>query len=132
MMMGMIRKKSKQDLLNQISNNTKTFKYKFTLNLGKYINDKFIAIKNTCKKIKGVVQLQLNKFDFKTAGSISAIWLVNAFIEGVIVNFAVWGLLGWKFNFITIMAWGFAIKQLLDLYWRLRINGSNTKLPEKH
>ena len=58
--------------------------------------------------------------------------IINAFIEGLIVNFAVWGLLGWRFNFITIMAWGFAVKQFLDLYWRLKINGTNTKLPEKH
>jgi len=114
------------------SENTQRFKYKFPLKLSKYINERFIALKNTCRKIKGMVQLKLDKFDFKAAGIVTMIWLMNAFVEGLIVNFAVWGLLGWRFNFITIMAWGFAVKQSLDLYWRLKINGTTTKLPEKH
>ena len=114
------------------SENTQRFKYKFPLRLSKYINERLIALKNTCIKIKGRVQLKLDKFDFKAAGIVTMIWLMNAFVEGLIVNFAVWGLLGWRFNFITIMAWGFAVKQSLDLYWRLKINGTTTKLPEKH
>ena len=114
------------------SENTQRFKYKFPLRLSKYINEILIALKNTCIKIKGRVQLKLDKFDFKAAGIATMIWLMNAFVEGLIVNFAVWGLLGWRFNFITIMAWGFAVKQSLDLYWRLKINGTTTKLPEKH
>jgi|GEM_PF-3041166 len=114
------------------SENTQRFKYKFPLRLSKYINERLIALKNTCIKIKGMVQLKLDKFDFKAAGIATMIWLMNAFVEGLIVNFAVWGLLGWRFNFITIMAWGFAVKQSLDMYWRLKINGTTTKLPEKH
>lgn len=139
----MIRTKRKPEQLNQTSkgnaravlledDNTQRFKYKFPLRLSKYNNEKLIALKNTCKKIKGIIKLQTDKFDFKAAGSATMIWLMNAFIEGIIVNFAVWGLLGWRFNFITIMAWGFAVKQSLDLYWRLKINGTPTKLPEKH
>ena len=111
---------------------TDRFKYNFTLSGGKYINGKLIALKQTINKIKGIIQLKLNKFDFSFAIGAMSLWIINAFIEGLIVNFSVWGLLGWRFNFITIMAWGFAVKQILDLYWRLRINGTNTKLPEKH
>ena len=114
------------------SGNTQRFKYKLPLRLSKYINERVIALKNTCKRIKGIVQLKLDKVDFKAAGIATMVWLMNAFVEGLIVNFAVWGLLGWRFNFITIMAWGFAVKQSLDLYWRLKINGTTTKLPEKH
>ena len=143
MMKDIIRRKNKQNLLNQTNNNkaafvsvingnTKRFKYKLPLKLSKYNNEKLIALKNTCKRIKSRVQLKLDKFDFKAAGSATMIWLSNAFVEGLIVNFAVWGLLGWRFNFITIMAWGCAMKYFLDLYWRLKINGTNTKLPEKH
>jgi len=142
-MKGIIRRKKDQNLLNQtnkngaafisiIDGNTQRFKYKFPLRLSKYKNEKFIALKNTCKKIKGIVRLKLDKFDFKAASNATMMWLLNAFVEGLIVNFAVWGLLGWEFNFITIMAWGFVVKQSLDLYWRLRLNGSTTKLSEKH
>jgi len=112
--------------------NTDRFKYNFTLKTGKYIDGKLIAIRYSVNKIRGMVRLKLDKFDFRVAVSSTSIWVINAFIEGLIVNFSVWGLLGWRFNFITIMAWGFAIKQFLDLYWRLRINGTNTKLPQKH
>ena len=143
MMRDIISKKNQQEQLNQMNNEetpfvrdmsgyTHNFKYKFPLRLSKYINERLIALKNTCIKIKGMVQLKLDKFDFKAAGIATMIWLMNAFVEGLIVNFAVWGLLGWRFNFITIMAWGFVVKQSLDLYWRLKINGSTTKLPEKH
>ena len=108
------------------------FKYNFFLRLSKYNNERIIALKNTCRKIRGSIRLILEKFDFKAAGGATMLWLLNAFVEGLVVNFSVWGLLGWEFNFITIMAWGFAIKQSLDLYWRLKINGTTTKLPEKH
>lgn len=140
MMKGIIRRKKDQNLLNQtskpkaafvsvIDGNTKRFKYKFALNLSKYKNEKLITLKNTCKKIIGIVRLELDKFDFKAASNATMMWLINAFVEGLIVNFAVWGLLNWRFNFITIMAWGMAVKQILDLYWRLKINGKPTKLP---
>ena len=143
MMKAIVTRKKKQNLSKQTSNtgaafvstksdNTKTFKYNFRFTHSKYINEKFIAIKNRCKKIKEMIQLRTNKFDFSAAKSATIMWLMNAFIEGVIVNFAVWGLLGWRFNLITIMAWGFVVKQSLDIYWRLKINGTNTKLPEKH
>ena len=124
--------KSNAGAVHYESENTQTFKYKFPLRPSKYINEKLIALKHTCKRIKGMVQLKLDKFDFKAAGIATMIWLMNAFVEGLVVNFSVWGLLGWKFNFITIMAWGFAVKQSLDMYWRLKINGTTTKLPEKH
>jgi len=137
------RRKKQLDSLNQTnklnagfvsldSDNSERFKYKIPLRLSKYNSDAFTAIKNTCNKIKGVIKLKLDRIDFKKASSATTVWLLNAFVEGLIVNFAVWGLLGWRFNFITIMAWGFAITQLLDLYWRLKINGTNTKLSEKH
>ena len=143
MMKGMIARKNKQNSLNPTNNRkagfvttkddeTKRFKYKFKLRGVRYNNVIFIAINNTFRKIRGEVRLWLNKFDFKDAGIVTAVWLTNAFIEGLIVNFAVWGLLGWEFNFLTTMAWGVAVKQSLDIYWRLRINGTNTKLPQKN
>ena len=124
--------KEETTFVRDMSGYTDNFKYKFPLRLSKYTNEKLIALKNTCKKIRGMVQLKLDKFDFNAAGIAMMIWLMNAFVEGLVVNFVVWGLLGWKFNIITIMAYGMAVKYSLDLYWRLKINGTNTKLPQKH
>lgn len=141
MMKATTAKRNKQNLLNQTNRasfkpineeKTKRFKYKFKLSGSKYSSELFIALRNACRKIKGKIQLKLDIFDFNAAAIVIAVWLGNAFIEGVIVNFAVWGLLGWKFNFVTIMAWGFAVKQSLDIYWRLKINGTTTKLSEKN
>jgi len=126
------QKINRASFVNPETTNTKRFKYNLPFARSKYINKKLVALKNTCKKTYQIFQLKLNKFDFATARSSMLIWLINAFIEGFIVNFSVWGLLGWRFNIITIMAWGFAIKQFIDIYWRLKANGSNTKLPEKH
>ncbi len=143
MMNLIIRRKNKQVSLNRTNksrasfvpienSNTKRFKYNLLLRVSKYNNNKFIDLKNICKKIKGVIKLRLDKFDFRVASNASAMWLMNAFVEGLIVNFTVWGLLGWKFNFITIMAWGIAVKQSLDFYWRLRINGTTTTVFKKY
>jgi hypothetical protein len=123
---------SKAAFLPISDDTTKRFKYKFKLRGIKYSSERLIALKNACKKISGRVQLKLGIFDFKAASILVSVWLINAFLEGIIVNFAVWGLLGWEFNLITVMAWGFAIKQSLDIYWRLKINGTTTKLPEKN
>lgn len=111
---------------------TERFKYNFWLKPSKYINKKFAVLKNIGIKFVQSLRLRLDKFDFAKAFSVSSIWLINAFIEGIIINFAVWGLLGWDFNLITIMAWGFVVKQTIDIYWRLKTNGSNTKLIEKN
>jgi len=143
MMKDIISKKNQQEQLNQMNNEetpfvrdmsgyTHNFKYKFPLRLSKYTNEKLIALKNTCTKTKQAVQLKLNMFDFKAAGAAMMVWLMNAFVEGLVVNFVVWGLLGWRFNIITIMAYGMAVKYSLDLYWRIKINGKHARLPEKH
>ena len=124
--------KEETTFVRDMSGYTDNFKYKFPLTLSKYTNEKLIALKNTCKKIRGMVQLKLDKFDFNAAGIAMMIWLMNAFVEGLVVNFVVWGLLGWRFNIITIMAYGMAVKYSLDLYWRIKINGKHARLPEKH
>jgi len=139
MMMNIKKEKQQSSLINQKIRkasfvndetvNIERFKYNLPLIRSKYINKKLIALKNTCRKTVQMVQLRLEKFDFVSAKNSTLIWLINAFIEGFIINFSVWGLLGWRFDIITIMAWGFAIKQFIDIYWRLKANGSNTKLP---
>lgn len=127
-----IMRKSQQEPLNQTNNNTKRFKYNFVHRLSKYNNEKFIGLKNACKKIGGIIKLKLDKFDFKAASNATAMWLTNAFVEGIIVNFIVWRLWGLEFGFLTIMAWGCLMKYSLDMYWRLRTNGTTATIPKKY
>lgn len=141
-MMKAIKKETKQSSLihQKIRNasfmplenpNTKRFKYNLWLLISKYFNKKLIVLRTFCNKIIQGLILWINQTDFKGMIYDSTIWFIEAVIEGVIINFIVWGLIGLDFNFITIIAWGFAIKQFLSIYWRLRKNGSNTTIPTK-
>ena len=113
-------------------NNTKKFKYKLPLVVSKYINEKFIAFKRYCNKIIQKPQLWVQEVDFKAIRNDVSTWTIEALIEGFIINLVVWALIGWRFNFLTMLAWGFAIKQLLSVYKRLKKDGSNSTIPKKN
>ena len=114
------------------SHDTKKFKYNPVFKGIKYINDKFIALKNICNRIIQKPRLWTQEVDFKAIRNDLSMWLFEASIEGFVINFIVWALIGWKFNFITMLAWGFAIKLLLSIYWRLRKDGPNPTIPKKN
>ena len=113
------------------SHDTEKFKYNIWLKVSKYINDKFIVLKTTCNKIIQKPQLWVQEVDFRAIRNDTSMWLTEALIEGFIINFVVWALIGLKFSLLTMLAWGFAMKQLLSIYWRLRKDGSNTTIPKK-
>ncbi len=113
------------------SDNTKKFKYNLNLRVKEYINKKLAVLKITKNKIIQKPQLWLNEIDFKKMLGDLSTWLTEAAIEGFVINFIVLILLGWKFNIWTLMAWGFVVKQLLSIYWRLRKDGANSTIPKK-
>ena len=114
------------------SEDTKKFKYSFGFSVNKYINKKFIALKTPFNKIFSKLRLWSQEIDFKAIRNDSSAWLIESLIEGFIINFVVWSLIGWKFNLLTMLAWGFAIKQILSIYWRLRKDGANSTIPKKN
>ena len=113
------------------SHDIEKFKYNYLFKTSKYINSKFLVLKTTCNKIIQRLQLWTHKIDFKAMRDDVSIWLIEALIEGFVINFIVWALLGWKFNLLTVFAWGFAIKQLLNIYWRLKKDGAHSTIPKK-
>ncbi len=114
------------------SQDTEKFKYNLRFNLNRYFNKKLIALKRGCNRILQKPRLWFQQVDFVAVRKDISVWLFEATIEGVIINFSVWALLDWKFNFITVMAWGFAVKQILSIYWRLRKDGSDTTIFKKN
>ena len=114
------------------SRDTEKFKYNPRFKISKYFNKKLIALKRGCNKIIQKPQLWVAEVDFKAIRDDLSLWLIEALIEGFVINFIVWALIGWKFNVWTILAWGFAIKQLLSIYWRLRKDGANSTIPKKN
>jgi len=113
------------------SHDTEKFKYNIWFKVSKYINKKFIALKTIVNKIIQKPQLWVAEVDFKAIRDDLSMWLVEALIEGFVINFIVWALMGWRFSLVTMLAWGFAIKQLLSIYWRLRRDGTNSTIPKK-
>ena len=113
------------------SRKTEKFKYAVWLGVSKYINDKLLALRTIRNKIIQKPQLWVQEVDFKSIRKDVSVWVVEAVIEGSVVNFIVWALMGWTFNLVTVLAWGFAVKQLLSVYWRLRRNGSPATIPTK-
>lgn len=111
---------------------TKKFKYRTWLKVTEYINSKFIILKTICNKIIQKPLLWVAEVDFKAIKNDVSMWVVEALIEGFVINFVVWALVGWKFNFITMLAWGFAIKQLLSIYWRLKRYGADSTILKKN
>ena len=114
------------------SQDTETFKYNIGFKSIKYINDKFIVLKTICNKIIQKPRLWLDKINFKAVINDTTTWFIEAIIEGFLINFSFWALIGWKFNLITILAWGIAIKYLLGIYWRLKKNGSPSTVFKEH
>ena len=113
------------------SHDTEKFKYNSKFKVSKYIDDRLIAFKTICNKIIQKPQLWLQEVDFKAIRNDVSAWVIEALIEGFVINFVVWVLLGWEFNLLTILAWGFAMKQLLSIYWRLKKDGTNSTIPKK-
>ena len=114
------------------SHDTEKFKYNPWFKISKYINKKLIALKTPFIRIFNKLRLWTQEVDFKAIRNDSSAWLIESLIEGFIINFVVWSLIGWKFNLLTMLAWGFAIKQILSIYWRLRKDGENSTIPKKN
>ena len=100
------------------------FKYVIS-NLLKLIKDLLV------KNYQGAC-LTASKFDWKKIRSDVFEWLSEAFIEGLTANFATHFLFKVPLNPATVMAHGIIIKQGINLFWRLRNNGSNPTIPKKN
>ncbi len=114
------------------SRSTEKFKYNVYLKSSKYINKKLIALKTIFNKIIQKPSLWFQKVDFRAIINDILTWIIEALIEGFVINFIVWALIGWRFNLVTLLAWGFAIKYLLSIYWRFRKDGANSTISYKN
>ena len=128
---SLIHQKIRNASFVQSEENTQRFKYNIGLRINKYIKDKFIILKTTCNKIIQKPQIWLDKVDFKEIKVQGITWLLESFIEGAIINYTFWALLEWKFNIITLFAWGIGLKQILSIYERIKNHGATTTIPKK-
>ena len=85
-------------------------------------------INSQLQKAKRVVKI----VDWEAAAKESSIWLIEVVLEGLTANFATHYLFNSPFNAATIFAHGIIIKQGLSIYWRLKTNGSDPKIPQQN
>jgi hypothetical protein len=108
------------------------FKYHLRFLKLEKISQWLIGLKRSFNSLWQGIKLRVKKVDWNLAAKDSSVWLIEAFIEGVTINFATHFLFGLKINICTILAYGIFVKQGIDIYWRLKNNGPNTKIPTKN
>ena len=74
------------------------------------------AILGTIRRLKISAK---GSFDFSTAFKEAAIWLVESAIEGFIANFALHEIFGVRMTVLTVVAYGFLIKEAVEITQRL-------------
>jgi len=138
--MNLTKKEIRQSLSSQINRQkaefvttnpriSDRFKYILGFSLNKYIGNRIIAINNIGKKLLSGPRILVQKVDFFAIRNQTIVWFTESLIEGLLINFAVWALLGWPFTPITMLAWGVVTKQAISVYWRLRKHGTTATIP---
>ena len=95
---------------------TETFKYRKI----QWFKSRWLNTKRFIKSLWQKPRLLTQKVYWKEMFQLSGVWLVEAIIEGFIANFATHFLLGWQFNFFTLLAHGFVIKRGTSLIMELK------------
>ena len=121
----------KAEFVPMESQNIKIFKYRNLQRISKVLSPKLANLKRCINTTVQKVTRWNEKIDWSRITKGTVVWLAEAAIEGVTANFATHFLFHIEFNPMTVMAHGFAIKQGLDIYWRLKKDGSTSKLPKK-
>ena len=123
-----IRKAAFVDIKNEDGKNRDSFINK----RNHRINRKILGVKRRVNSIQQKFRLWVSFVDWSNVKTDILKWGVRVIIEGFTANFATHYLLGIEFNFMTMVAHGFAINQLVSIYWRLRRNGTDSKISEKN
>lgn len=113
------------------NSNLESFKNKRSYSIIKKIQPRLQNAKRFFKSILEKPRLWTNDIDWKENSKLILQWFVEVLIEGVMANWSSHKLLGLEFGIGMIIAHGFLIKQILDLYRRLKNNGETAKLVEK-
>lgn len=120
-----------QDVVTLQDLKKEKFKYKRSPFRFRKINSALLEL-NKIKKIAfDKIKRLLELFDWKKIKGVFFIWIVEAFIEGIVLNYITWILFGFSFNPLTIFAHGFLVKKSVEYWWRLRNNGTTSTIFDK-
>ena len=97
----------------------------------KNIQPKFQNLKRLFNSIIKKPRLWASKINWKETSRLLSLWFGEVLIEGFMANWSTHKLFGLEFGVGMIVAHGFLIKQLLDVYRRLRKDGEPTTIIKK-
>ena len=120
----------KLKILKKGSSRTKDgfVKDKYILEKKKLINNNkytFLNIKRYFNTWIGRGCLWISIFNFKKIITETLIWLIEAFVEGLALNFTTYYLFNMPFSLTISLAHGILVKEILYFIKRLKQNGSN-------
>jgi len=111
--------------------NRERFKYHRVYSISRYIRKNMLWLKRKVNSFLQSIELKLSFFDWKTARVSSIVWLSEAAIEGLLLNFATNQIFGLKFTVGTVLAYGILVKQTIDISRRL-MNGTTKHITKKN
>lgn len=103
------------------------FKYSVVFNLLNKLKHTSIH-KIASGKLKGYFHLFFLHFDAKSAVKDSIMWLTNAFVEGLLINIALYSIFDFHINTLTILSYGIITRKTVEIVQELRNNGTNPKV----
>jgi hypothetical protein len=113
-------------------NKAKKFKYNGLVKLNSVLRGLSLKVKRIFNLIiKTPINWVKVNLELKVILDSFLIWFAEVAIEGAIINFALHFLLGYKFTPCTTIAYGLVIDRVVNIYWRLKQNGSDKKLLKK-
>jgi len=135
-MMNLIKREVKRNLLIMTSKNgfvpyssdLESFKKISYYNIATKVKSEIQNLKRLFNSIVGKPRLLASSIDFGKLKHDFLFWGSEAIIDGVIANWWTHKIIGLEFSIGMIIAHGFLIKQTLDLYQRIKYNGSNNSI----
>ena len=111
---------------------TSRFKYLNFYYVSRKVSESLAALKRVTNSILQKPGLWAQKVDWRKAKEETSWWILETFIEGVVVNIITNFWFGVRINPWTILAHGMTVKYALDIYWRLRQNDQRATILDKN
>jgi hypothetical protein len=77
-------------------------------------------------------RLWLSQIEWNIVKEDTITWFIEAFIEGITLNFATHYLFDVPFTLMVIFAHGILVKQGISIYWRFKKDGSTSTIFKKN
>ena len=124
--------KHKAEFVSLEPEKKETFKYRLRHKINVAVLKLLLSWKREFNSIAQKPQLWLSKINWKSVKSELLEWIVDVLIEGISINFVMHYLFGFKFTFMTAIAYGVLAMKLLEYYRKVKTYGASSKAFNKN